>query len=144
MNNNKAEQNAMRIGALADAAGVHVETIRYYQRCGLLRTPSKAPSGIRRYSEDDLARLRFIRRAKALGFSLRDIHLLLQLDEQNCDEVREIAKRKLAQVRERMLGLESVAKALETMILQCETSDQLACPIINSLARVCSDLKSKP
>jgi len=123
----------MTIGTLARAAGVQVETVRYYQRRGLMRTPPKPAGAIRRYNGDDLARLRFIRRAKILGFSLRDISALLQLDEQSCDEVRRIAEQKLAEVRERMRGLESMAKTLETMIHQCESSDQPVCPIIDSL-----------
>jgi len=123
----------LKIGELARAAKVSVETVRYYQRINLLRTPKKSIGGIRRYSDDDLSRLRFIRRAKKLGFSLKDIHLLLQLDEQSCDEVRRIAKQKLAEVRERMLGLESMAGTLEAMIRQCESSNQPVCPIIDSL-----------
>jgi len=126
--------DALTIGRLARAAGVHVETVRYYQRRGLLRTPPRPAGGIRRYANGDLQRLRFIRRAKAVGFSLRDIRALLQLDEQSCDEVRRIAEQKLAEVRERMRGLESMAKTLETMIHQCESSDQPVCPIIDSLA----------
>ena len=123
----------MRIGALAAAAGVHVETVRYYQRRGLLRTPGRPAGGIRRYNDDDLARLRFIRRAKALGFSLRDIRALLQLDEQSCAEVREIAGKNLSEIRSRIRDLESVATALERMVRQCESTNESACPIIDSL-----------
>jgi len=137
MGNNPAKFTLpLTIGQLAKAAEVNVETIRYYQRIGLMRTPTKPLGEIRRYHHNDLSRLRFIRRAKELGFSLKDIHLLLQLDEQSCDEVRSIAKQKLADVRERMLGLESMAKALEAMIRQCESSDQKACPIIDSLCEI--------
>lgn len=121
------------IGALARAAGVHVETIRYYQRRGLLRTPARPAGGIRRYNDDDLARLRFIRRAKQLGFSLRDIRTLLQLDEQHCDDVRALAARELEDVRARMADLESIAATLEAMIRQCESTGGPACPIIDAL-----------
>jgi len=129
----------LKIGELARAAEVHVETVRYYQRIKLLRIPEKSFCEIRHYSDDDLSRLRFIRRAKELGFSLKDIHALLQLDEESCNDVRELAEHKLADVRERMLGLESMAKTLEAMIRQCESSDRKACPIIDSLTQSKTD-----
>jgi len=125
--------NFLTIGQLAKAAEVNVETIRYYQRTSLMRTPTKPLGEIRRYHQDDLSRLRFIRRAKELGFSLKDIHALLQLDEKSCDDVRELAEHKLIDVHKRISDLESVAKSLSTMIRQCESSDQPACPIIDSL-----------
>lgn len=75
---------ALTIGRLARAARVNVETIRYYQRRGLLGTPRKPPGGVRHYPEEELARLRFIERAQQLGFSLRDIRELLALGERSC------------------------------------------------------------
>jgi len=126
---------SMTIGGLARAAGVHVETVRYYQRQRLLRTPQRPTGGIRRYSDSDLARLRFIRRAKELGFSLRGIRGLLQLDERDCDDVHRLASQKLTEVRNRIAGLESMAAALVDMINQCETSTRTACPIIDSLKK---------
>lgn len=131
------------IGQLARAASVHIETIRYYQRLELMPTPIKPLGGIRRYHDDDLSRLRFIRRAKELGFSLKDIHALLQLDEKNCDDVRELAEHKLIDVHKRISDLESVAKSLSTMIHQCESSDQPACPIIDSLTPPGADIIHK-
>jgi len=125
----------LKIGELAKAAKVSVETVRYYQRTALMRTPAKPLGEIRHYHHDDLSRLRFIRRAKELGFSLKDIRVLLQLDEKSCDDVRELAEHKLADVRKRIADLESVAKSLSAMIHQCESSDQPACPIIDSLAQ---------
>jgi len=129
----------LKIGELARAAEVHVETVRYYQRIKLLPTPEKSIGGIRRYSNDNLSRLRFIRRAKELGFSLKDIHALLQLDEESCDDVRELAEHKLIDVHKRISDLESVAKSLSAMIRQCESSTQTACPIIDSLAQSKTD-----
>ncbi len=123
----------MKIGELARAAEVNVETVRYYQRIGLLPTPEKSVGGIRRYRDGDLSRLRFIRRAKELGFSLKDIHALLQLDKKSCDDVRELAEHKLADVRKRIADLESMAQSLSTMISRCESSNRTACPIIDSL-----------
>jgi len=125
----------MTIGQLARAADVHVETIRYYQRAGLLPVPPRPQGGYRYYSDADLSRLRFIRRAKATGFSLKDIQALLQLDEKNCEDVRELAEHKLADIRQRIADLESMATSLSAMIHQCESSKQPACPIIDSLAQ---------
>ncbi len=128
-----APASALTIGRLAKAAEVNVETIRYYQRTDLMRTPTKLPGEIRCYHHEDLSRLHFIRRAKQLGFSLKDIRALLQLDEKNCDDVRELAEHKLIDVHKRISDLESVAKSLSAMIRQCKSSDQPACPIIDSL-----------
>jgi len=129
----------LKIGELARSAKVNVETIRYYQRIKLLRTPEKSIGSIRRYSDNDLSRLRFIRRAKELGFSLRDIHALLLLDEGNCNDVRELAEHKLADIYKRIADLESMARSLSTMIRQCEASNQPACPIIHSLTQSKTD-----
>ncbi len=123
----------MSIGALARTAHVHVETVRYYQRLGLMRTPVRPAGGIRRYDEEDLARLRFIRRAKELGFSLRDIRALLQLDAGDCDDARRIAGDKLAEIRRRLHDLAAMAAVLETMIQRCNEARTPACPIIDSL-----------
>ncbi|GIX31817.1 MAG: hypothetical protein KatS3mg124_2289 [Porticoccaceae bacterium] len=90
----------LTIGALAKAAGVHVETIRFYQRKGLLPTPDRPYGGIRRYGREDLARLQFIQKAKRLGFRLDEIAELLALaDGSHCAEARALAERKLADVR---------------------------------------------
>ncbi len=134
----------MRIGKLAALADVSVETVRYYQRTKLMPTPVKPAGGIRHYSKDTLSRLRFIRRAKELGFSLKDIHTLLQLDRKDCDDVLEIARHKLADVRKRIADLESMAESLSAMIRQCELSRQPACPIIEALnpGIPCPNIKS--
>ncbi len=128
----------MSIGTLARRAGVNVETVRYYQRRGLMRTPPKPRGGIRRYGENDLARLRFIRRAKALGFSLTDIRALLQLnddagDPAACRAVRAIAEEKLADVQKRITDLGTMAEALEQLIQQCDGKSGFPCPIVETL-----------
>ncbi len=132
-------KRSMRIGQLARAADVHVETIRYYQRQGLMPTPARPQGGIRRYTEADLARLRFIRRAKAVGFSLTEIRALLRLnddagDAAACRAVRALASDKLADIRHRIAELSRMAEALETLIHQCDGSADPACPIIQTLA----------
>jgi MerR family transcriptional regulator, mercuric resistance operon regulatory protein len=83
------EQNGLTIGAVAKAAGVNVETVRFYQRRALLAEPDKPYGGIRRYGADDVARVRFVKAAQRLGFSLDEIAGLLQLDDgTHCDEAR--------------------------------------------------------
>jgi len=130
----------MKIGKLASLADVSIETVRYYQRTGLLRTPAKPFGEIRRYHHDDLSRLRFIRRAKELGFSLKDIQALLQLDEKSCEDVRKLAEQKLVDVHKRISDLESIAKSLNAMIRRCESSDQSTCPMIEAFSQKTMEL----
>src|SRR5260370_8915192 len=85
----------MRIGELAESVDVNVETIRYYQRIGLLKLPEKPYGGTRFYSGQDLRRLRFIRRAQQIGFSLEDIRALLDLSSSDCNQVGTLAPDKL-------------------------------------------------
>jgi MerR family mercuric resistance operon transcriptional regulator len=93
----------MTIGKLAQSAGVNVETIRYYQRLKLLEQPARPPGGVRRYAEAAVARVRFIKRAQELGFSLAEIHRLLRLgDPQSCGEARALAAEKRALVESRV------------------------------------------
>ncbi len=124
----------MTIGELAKAAGVGVETVRYYQRRRLMRTPPRPPGGIRRYGADDLARLRFIRHAKAVGFSLTEIRELLALDDAACTQARALAAAKLETLRQRIEQLNDMAKALEQLVRACD-SGRKRCAIIQSLKR---------
>ena len=130
------------IGTLARAAGVNVETIRYYQRRGLLREPRRPPGGVRRYGEEDLARLRFIRRAQELGFTLREIAELLALDDgTGCARARRVAEARLADVRRRIRSLRRMERALAGLVQACETAGgrgRVACPLITSLQREAS------
>ncbi len=122
------------IGSLARAAGVNVETIRYYQRRGLLATPRKPAGGTRRrYPPDTLARLRFIKRAQELGFTLREIVELLKLGDGSCKETRVIAEHRLADIEARLRDLESMRVTLDELIRTCRAGDQTRCPIIASL-----------
>lgn len=90
----------LTIGALARAAGVNVETIRYYQRRGLLREPARPHGGIRRYKKADLDRVQFVKAAQRLGFSLREIAELLRLEDgTQCEEASALAEHKLSDVR---------------------------------------------
>lgn len=125
----------MRIGQLAKAGGVGVETIRYYQRIGLLLRPEKSYAGTRQYDASDLSRLRFIRRAQTLGFALEDIRALLALSRQNCSDVQQLASRKLALVRGKLADLKRMEAALASTLARCRSRRRHApCPIIETLA----------
>lgn len=127
----------MTIGALARAAGVHVETIRYYQRRGLLAAPPKPRRGVRRYGGDAVARLRFVRRAQELGFSLAETGRLLTLQEgRSCDAARSLAAEKLAAVDDRLADLGRMRTALTELIDRCDAiACDVSCPIIETLQR---------
>jgi MerR family transcriptional regulator, mercuric resistance operon regulatory protein len=128
---------SMTIGQLAAAAGVNVETVRYYHRRGLLRTPERPTGRIRRYDTDALTRLRFIRRSQSLGFTLEDVAALLSLDDgRGCATARAIGELKLAQVRQRIRTLTSLEKALSGLVVRCSRAKgTVACPLIEALMR---------
>lgn len=127
----------MTIGALARQAGVNVETVRYYHRLGVLELPEKPLRGMRRYGDEALSRVRFIKRAQELGFSLAEIRRLMRLgDPQGCGEARALAAEKLAVVESRMADLERLRGVLKELIARCDRRrGKVACPIIESLAR---------
>ena len=129
-------QAALTIGRLARDAGVNVQTIRFYQRRGLLAKPSRPPGGVRRYAPDAAARVRFIKRAQALGFSLDEVALLLGLsDGDHCAETQALAEKKLAMVEGKMNDLAAIKKALKGLITECSKgSRRSGCPIIDALA----------
>jgi MerR family transcriptional regulator, mercuric resistance operon regulatory protein len=128
---------SMTIGQLAAAAGVNVETVRYYQRRELLAVPKRDAGSISRYPESALTRLRFIKRAQSLGFSLEDVHALLSLDDgQACSSARSLGERKLAEVRERIQTLRALEGALQGLVNQCATTRRrVSCPLIDALMR---------
>ena len=126
---------AMTIGSLARAAGVNVETVRYYQRRGLLAVPGRPAGSVRRYGEAEVSRLRFIRRACDTGFSLDEVAELLRLGQTpNCRGARTIAARKLGQVEARLADLERLREALRTLVAQCDAGGDRHCPIIDRLS----------
>jgi MerR family transcriptional regulator, mercuric resistance operon regulatory protein len=124
----------MTIGALARAAGVNIETIRYYQRRALVATPRKPPGGVRRYPHAALAQLRFIKRAQQLGFSLNEIRELLSLGEQSCGAARHIAERRLADIEARLTDLKAMHRMLARLIRACAAGRDTVCPIVQSLS----------
>lgn len=125
------------IGTLARQAGVHVETVRYYQRRGLLEEPRRPPGGIRRYSEAHARRLRFIKQAQGLGFSLEEVKDLLTLEDgRHCREAERLGALKLTAVRERLAQLRHVERALAGLVNQCRCNrGTVSCPLIAALER---------
>lgn len=123
------------IGTLARHAGVNVETIRYYQRRGLVGEPARPLGGVRRYTEAHARRLRFIREAQTLGFSLDEVTDLLALEDgRHCREAEQLGSRKLSTVRERMAQLRRVEKVLATLVDQCQcNTGKVRCPLIAAL-----------
>lgn len=125
------------IGTLADAAGVNVETIRFYQRKGLIPEPNRPAGGIRRYGEVELARVRFIRAAQRLGFSLDEVAELLVLEDgTQCGRARKLAEHKLHDVRAKLADLQHIASVLDQLVERCRsTTGAVKCPLISSLRR---------
>jgi MerR family mercuric resistance operon transcriptional regulator len=125
----------LKIGQLAASAGVGIETIRYYQRRKLLGTPPKPYGSQRLYPPAYVDRLRFIKRAQALGFSLDDVAALLQLnDGTGHARARELARRRLGEIEARIADLAAIKGVLEGLLRQCEHAHgRLPCPIIATL-----------
>jgi MerR family mercuric resistance operon transcriptional regulator len=123
------------IGALAQAAGVNLETIRFYQRRGLLIEPERPQGGVRRYGEPELARVRFIKSAQRLGFSLDEVTELLKLEDgSHCGQAREQGEKKLADVRARLADLQRIEQALSELVERCRSArGRVCCPLIASL-----------
>ena len=126
---------SLGIGTLAKRAGVRIDTVRYYERSGLLVPEGRLESGYRRYSEAELTRLRFIRRAQVLGFSLKEIGELLALSKtRNVARVKRAAELKLADVEERIAALVRMRDALSTLVSTCPGHGEPAdCPILKAL-----------
>lgn len=129
------ETRRLSIGAVAAEAGVHVETIRFYQRRGLLREPPRPYGQMRRYGEHDVARVTFIKAAQRLGFSLDEIAGLLTLEDgTHCDEARAMAEQKLADVRAKLRDLRPMESALARLVSNCRAGrGQITCPLIAAL-----------
>lgn len=128
---------ALTIGKLAAAAGVGVETLRYYQRRGLLEVPARPLGGQRRYAPEQATRVRFIKRAQALGFTLDEVGALLHLDQAGaCDATRALAVRKLALIEHKLADLKVMHRALSGLVGQCDAGGGgVTCPIIETLAK---------
>lgn len=128
----------MYIGQLAQHTGVAIDTVRYYERQGILPLPQRQASGYRHYGEQDVARLRFVRRAKGLGFSLVEIRELLALSGRREDDMaglKSTATEKLADVERKLAELERIRDGLKTLVASCPGHGALdTCPILAALA----------
>jgi MerR family mercuric resistance operon transcriptional regulator len=123
---------SLTIGQLAAGGGVGVETIRFYQRKGLLETPTRE-TGIRRYGSEDLRRLRFIRQAQAAGFTLEEIRELLELDSgEDRGRARELARTRVASLDAKIAELERARNALKRLATECGKGRSGPCPILAS------------
>jgi MerR family transcriptional regulator, mercuric resistance operon regulatory protein len=126
------------IGAASKQTGCHIETIRYYERIGLLATPSRSASGYRRYALEHLKRLMFVRRARDLGFTLDEIRRLLRLAdrrERTCTQARNLATAHLRDVQVKMKDLRAMERVLKQMIARCADGTLPDCPLIEALFR---------
>lgn len=129
----------MQIGLLAKRAGVPIDTVRYYERNGILPPPERQASGYRAYSERDVERLRFLRRAKALGFTLVEIRDLLELSSRRDDDMGSLkaaASEKLADVEHKLAELSRIRDGLRVLVDACPGHGALErCPILAALAQ---------
>ena len=125
----------LTIGTLAATAQVNVETIRFYQRKGLMHEPRRPQGGVRRYGAADLGRVRFIKSAQRLGFSLDEVAQLLTLEDgAHCVEAREQAEHKLLDVRAKLVDLLRIETALVALVDQCSAArGKIRCPLIATL-----------
>lgn len=124
------------IGGLAKAAGVGVETVRYYQRRGLLPEPVRPPGEVRRYGEEDVKRLRFIRSAQAAGFTLNEIGELLELSaSDDRPRARQLAQARVAALDEKIKELHQARDALAGLAMECATDRGGPCPILKAFDR---------
>jgi MerR family transcriptional regulator, mercuric resistance operon regulatory protein len=126
------------IGALSKHTGTNIETIRYYERVGLLPAPARSSGGYRLYRTDHLKRLNFVRRARALGFSIGEVRTLLRLADERerpCAEVRAVAEAHLRDVRTKIADLRRMEGVLRATIRQCADVRRASCPVIDALYR---------
>lgn len=127
----------MRISEAAAASGCHLETIRYYERSGMLPKAARRKNGYREYTTREVDRLRFITRGRELGFSLEEIQSLLRLADQSamsCAEVDHLARHHLAAIRERVRELNRMARDLERTIVSCAGGSRGDCKILEALS----------
>lgn len=126
----------MTIGRLSDQTAVNVETIRYYERIGLLPRPARSAGGHRLYDQAACDRLNFIRRARELGFSLGDIRSLLAMaeGEHACADIRDLTFQHLAAVRARIADLRRLENTLAEVAERCEGGESTTCPVVEALA----------
>ncbi len=133
MSNNKPP---LTIGRLAKAAKVNIETVRHYQRQNLIKEPHKPDGGFRHYPFETIDRIRFIKRAQRLGFSLKEIEQLISLGSQHCDDIQVLAKEKRDLIQKQIQGLLTIQSALDDLITSCKADKkQDHCALIDTLSQ---------
>jgi MerR family mercuric resistance operon transcriptional regulator len=129
--------SALTSGKVAKQAGVNIETLRYYERQGLLARPSRAPSNYRLYTEEAVHRLRFIKRTQGLGFTLREIKEMLSLQAERgtgCAEIQKHAMDKIKEIDEKIQTLYAMKRALSKLVAQCSGKGSITeCPILEAI-----------
>lgn len=138
MSEGKEQMQTFTVGQLARKAGVNIETVRFYEKRGLLPVPRRTKSGYRQYTPTDVARLLFVKRARELGFSLREITELLSLkveSETTCGDVKRIAINKRMDIEAKIRDLQRIKKVLEELIAVCDQENSATdeCPILAAL-----------
>lgn len=136
--NTTASPRALTIGKLSKRTDCNIETIRYYERIGILPAPPRSAGGFRLYSDDHLKRLMFVRRSRQLGFSLDEIRVLLELvdgGDCTCAEVKALTLNHVAEIRRKVTDLRKLERVLKQMAAQCDGGKVPACPIIEALYR---------
>jgi Hg(II)-responsive transcriptional regulator len=128
----------MKSGQVAEAAGVNVETLRYYERRGLLREPPRLPSGYRAYGADAVQVVRFVRRAQELGFTLAEVETLLQLADggpERCEAAQALAAERLAELERKIASLRALRDSLRRLVATCaRPRGERECPLIQSIS----------
>jgi MerR family copper efflux transcriptional regulator len=130
----------MKIGEIAKRSGIGIETIRYYEREGLLLEPERRPSGYRKYDESTVERLEYIRRAKDLGFTLAEIRELLELSftaHAGCNHIRQRAEAKVADIEGKIRSLKQMKRSLDKIVQLCRTKNSTEdCPLVHKTKRL--------
>jgi len=125
----------MQIGGLSKATGVNIETIRYYEKAGVLPPPPRSDGGRRQYDSDHLARLKFVKRCRELGFTLEEVRTLLGLVDggYTCGEVREMTLQHQQEIKKKVTDLRRLDRTLGKLAENCEGGDAPECPVIDAL-----------
>ncbi len=134
--------DTLSIGQVADASGVSAKTIRYYESVGLVPEPARAPNGYRRYAERSVEELRFVHRARGLGFSIKDVASLLALwrdDARHSATVKDLALRQVATVERKIEELQSIRSTLLELADKCHGDHRPDCPILDRLSEPAED-----
>lgn len=133
MSESSCPKSGLTIGRLAKAAGVNIETIRYYQRIGLVKEPGKPATGFRKYTANIIEQIKFVKRAQQLGFSLQEISDLISIGNGHCSDVRVRAEEKRNKIDKQIRDLQALRNTLDQLISECADNNRQQCPIIETL-----------